>query len=117
MKFYQTFFVSICPGEFSSREGYIPGLGLNGTYEASLDECSNDCIAINECSAFEHSDTQQNCTLLSQLTPTQSKYQDFEFCSLLGKYFVCVAKNFKYFIYFEKFILENYLCFILLYCS
>ena len=93
MTFYQTFGISACPGGFTALDGDVPGSGLIGYYNASVEKCSGDCNdyqnitidGIKECSGFEHSESKDSCKLLAQLKPNATKYQDYQFCSHTGE--------------------------------
>ena len=94
MIFQQTLCISACPDGFTAFDGDIPGPGLKGYYNASVQKCSNDCndywnttfTGINDCNGFEHSANKSSCKLVTQPKPTNNtKYQDFQFCSRFGE--------------------------------
>ena len=71
----------MCPTGFTPYDGDVWGGGLTGLYAANLAKCAADCDENNNCNGFEYSQSKQMCKLLSQNTPTEPKYGDYQFCS------------------------------------
>ena len=72
-------------------EGHIKGGGLTKVIKkASLWKCEQDCMARIDCNAFQHSRTQNKCTLLSEKIPNMKSennvhdYGDYIWCSKKG---------------------------------
>ena len=80
-------FYLACPDRFEAFDGDVRGGGLTGGYDASIQKCADDCTARSDCNGFVHSEDQQSCKLVNEKQPTASKWQDFQFCSKIGKYF------------------------------
>ena len=47
----------------------------------SLNECANKCKAKRECNSFTHSVTKKNCKLMDGKRPSDTKIEDYQFCS------------------------------------
>ena len=71
---------SACPNGYIIMEGDVSGPGLTGGYAATLKECRNDCDARSDCNSFAHSLSIEQCKLMKEKKPTQSKYHDYQFC-------------------------------------
>ena len=61
--------------------GDVPGAGLTGEYDSSLQNCAEDCNARTNCNGFAHSKTNHSCKLVEQKQPTAPRHGDYQFCS------------------------------------
>ena len=71
----------MCPTGYLPMDGDVSGGGLTGGYDATLQTCKKDCDARNVCHSFSHSISKEECKLMAESTPTQEKWQDYQFCS------------------------------------
>ena len=78
-----------CSAGFEEKEGDVPGWGLSirGGFEAATtNDCAAQCKAEAECCSYEWSPTEKKCNLNKECLPTASKYKDYHFCALKGKW-------------------------------
>lgn len=73
--------ILVCPPGYTPMVGDVAGQALKKRYDASLEQCANDCNTRSDCNSFAHSLNENDCKLMEEQTPTHPKYKDYQFCS------------------------------------
>ena len=73
--------VSQCPVGYTSKDGNVPGPGLKGLLNASIEECKDNCDESTNCKSFIYSLKSGKCKLVDKVDPKDKKIDDYQFCS------------------------------------